>query len=144
MRAAAKRKRGIITPAVQWPAELLKTKESRKSIPVPRELIDLLNRHVRPGVEWVVSDEVGGQVGPWQIQRLHRSVRPDGRARFHHLRHYFASMLIAQGANLIEVQHRMRHKKPSIRLDTYSHLLQDSAENTRSMVGDVIAAQGIA
>lgn len=136
--------RGIINPAVQWPAEPLKTTESRKPIPVPRELIDLLNRHVRPGAQWVVTDELGRQVGPWQIQRLHRSVRPDDRARFHDLRHYFASMLIDQGANVIEVQHRMRHKKASITLDTYSHLMQDSAENTRSMVGDVIASQVVA
>lgn len=136
--------RGIITPAVQWPAEPLKTKESRKPIPVPRELIDLLNRHVKPGAQWVLTDEIGGQVGPWQVQRLHRSVRPDDRARFHDLRHYFASMLIASGANVVEVQHRMRHKKPSITLDTYSHLMQDSAENTRAMVGEVIAARGVA
>lgn len=136
--------RGIITPAVQWPAEPLKTKESKKSIPVPLELIDLLNRNVRPGAEWVVTDELGAQVGPWKLQRLQRSVRPDDRARFHDLRHYFASMLIAQGANVIEVQHRMRHKKASITLDTYSHLMQDSAESTRGMVGEVIAARGVA
>ena len=136
--------RGLITPAVQWPAEPLKTKESRKPIPVPLELIDLLNRHVKPGAEWVVTDEIGGQVGPWKIQRLQRKVRPDDRARFHDLRHYFASMLIAQGANVIEVQHRMRHKKASITLDTYSHLMQDSAESTRGMVGEVIAARGVA
>lgn len=136
--------RGIITPAVQWPAEPLKTRESRKSIPVPPELIDLLNRHVKPGAQWVVTDELGGQVGPWQIQRVHRGVRPDDRARFHDLRHFFASMLIAQGANVIEVQHRMRHKKASITLDTYSHLMEDSADSTRSMVGEVVASRGVA
>ncbi len=136
--------RGIITPAVQWPALPLKTEESRKSIPVPLELIDMLNRHVRPGSTWVVTDEVGRQVGPWQIQRLHRGVRPDERARFHDLRHYFASMLIAQGASIIEVQHRMRHKKASITLDVYSHLMRDSDESTRSKVGGVIAARGVA
>lgn len=136
--------RGIITPAVQWPTEPLKTKESRKSIPVPMQLIDLLNQHVMPGAAWVVTDEVGRQVPPWRLQRLQRSVRPDDRARFHDLRHYFASMLIAQGANVIEVQHRMRHKRASITLDTYAHLMEDSAESTRSMVGQVIASRGVA
>jgi integrase len=136
--------RGVITPAVQWPAEPLKTKESRKPIPVPREFIDLLNTHVKPGSEWVLTDEVGQQVPPWRLQRLHRRVRPDDRARFHDFRHYFASMLIAQGANVIEVQHRMRHKKASITLDTYAHLMEDNAESTRSMVGDVIAARVVA
>ena len=72
--------------------------ESRKPIPVPRELIDPLNTHVRPGSEWVLTDEVGQQVPPWRLQRLHRTVRPDDRARFHDLRHYYASMLLAQGA----------------------------------------------
>lgn len=136
--------RGVITPGVQWPADPLKTKESRRPIPVPRELIDMLNRHVAPGAQWVVTDEAARQVPPWALQRLHRDVRPDERARFHDLRHYFASMLIEQGANVIEVQHRMRHKKASITLDTYSHLMQDSAESTRSMVGQVIASRGVA
>jgi hypothetical protein len=53
-------------------------------------------------------------------------------------------MLIAQGASIIEVQHRMRHKKASITLDVYSHLMRDSDESTRSKVGGVIAARGVA
>lgn len=136
--------RGVISPAVQWPCEPLKTKESRKSIPVPMQLITLLNRHVTPGSQWVITDQVGQQVPPWRLQRLHRDVRPDDRARFHDLRHFFASMLLAQGANVVEVQHRMRHKKASITLDTYAHLMEDNAESTRSMVGEVIASRGVA
>jgi len=50
-------------------------------------------------------------------------------------------MLFAQGANVIEVQHRMRHKKASITLDTYAHLMQDNADTTRAMVGQVIASR---
>ncbi len=53
-------------------------------------------------------------------------------------------MLIAQGANVIEVQHRMRHKKASITLDVYAHLMHDSDDSTRSKVGEVIAARGVA
>lgn len=136
--------RGVITPSVQWPAEPLKTKESRRPVPVPRELIDLLNRHVKPGAQWVLTDETGAQVPPWRLQRVHRDVRPDDRARFHDLRHFYASMLFAQGANVIEVQHRMRHKKASITLDTYAHLMQDNADTTRAMVGKLIAAWRVA
>lgn len=127
------------------PAGPLETKESRRPIPVPLELIDLLNRHhVKPGAAFVLSDEIGRQVPPWALQRLQRKVRPDDRARFHDLQHFFASMLIAQGANVIEVQHRMRHRKASITLDVYGHLMEDRAESTRSMVGQVIAARGAA
>ena len=38
----------------------------------------------------------------------------------------------------------MRHKRASITLDTYAHLMEDNAESTRSMVGDVIAARVVA
>jgi hypothetical protein len=42
--------------------------------------------------------------------------------RFHDLRHYFASLLIANGADVKVVQARLRHASATTTLNTHSHL----------------------
>lgn len=49
---------------------------------------------------------------------------PDG-FRFHDLRHYFASLLIASGADVKTVQARLRHASAKTTLGTYGHLWPD-------------------
>jgi integrase len=58
---------------------------------------------------------------------------------FHDLRHYFASVLIASGADIKTVQARMRHASARTTLDTYGHMFPDADESTRTAVGAVIA-----
>jgi integrase len=60
---------------------------------------------------------------------------------FHDLRHYFASLLIASGADVKTVQARMRHASARTTLDTYSHLWPDADDSTRAAVGAAIAAR---
>jgi integrase len=57
-----------------------------------------------------------------------------GGFRYHDLRHYFASLLIASGADVKTVQARLRHKSAKTTLDTYSHLWPDRDESTRAAV----------
>lgn len=42
--------------------------------------------------------------------------------RYHDLRHYFASLLIGEGADVKTVQARLRHGSAKTTLDTYGHL----------------------
>lgn len=58
--------------------------------------------------------------------------------RFHDLRHYLASMLIASGADVKVVQARLRHASAKTTLDTYAHLWPDSDESTRSAIDAVM------
>ena len=80
---------------------------------------------------------------PWLIERAIRGARatvdglPDG-LRFHDLRHYLASLLIASGADIKTVQARMRHASARTTLDIYGHLWPDADESTRTAVGTVI------
>lgn len=55
--------------------------------------------------------------------------------RFHDLRHYLASLLIASGADVKVVQARLRHASAKTTLDTYGHLWPDADESTRAAVG---------
>jgi len=135
---------GVVTPTVQYPAQALKSDASRTAVPIPRTLAVELAQgaHART---WVVETPLGEQVGPWQIERAIRGARaaagmPDG-FRFHDLRHYFASLLIASGADVKAVQVRLRHASATTTLDTYSHLWPDTEESTRAAVDVVLAAR---
>ena len=60
--------------------------------------------------------------------------------RYHDLRHYFASLLIASGADPKTVQARLRHASAKTTLDTYGHIWPDRDESTRAAVDAVITA----
>lgn len=136
-----------IHPAVLYPAEPLKTDMRRTKIPIADTLVTALSEHVRayPGATILTNDD-GKQAGPWRIDREMRRVRGevDGLSegfRFHDLRHYFASLLIASGADVKVVQFRLRHASAKTTLDTYGHLWPDSDESTRTAVEKVMSAK---
>lgn len=139
--------RGVIHPRVQYPADELKTEVSRTPIPIPASLALQLSAHVAqwPG-ERLLTDPCGAQLGPWALERAIRRARTrvpgltDG-FRYHDLRHYFASLLIASGADVKTVQARARHASAKTTLDCYGHLWPDRDESTRSAVDAVIAVK---
>ena len=45
--------------------------------------------------------------------------------RFHDLRHFAVSQLVAQGANILQIARVAGHSDPSITLRVYSHLMAD-------------------
>lgn len=139
--------RGVIHPAVQYPAEPLKTEISRTAIPVVQAMALELAEHVRqwPG-ETILINGDGGQLGPWALERAMRTARakvaglPEG-FRYHDLRHYFASLLISDGVDVKTVQARLRHASAKTTLDTYGHLWPDRDESTRATIGAVFTAR---
>ncbi|WP_327401977.1 tyrosine-type recombinase/integrase [Streptomyces sp. NBC_01288] len=78
---------------------------------------------------------------------VHRG-RPDGQepapvrvpegASMHDLRHFYASALIKNRESVKTVQRRLGHSKPSITLDTYTHLWPDDEDTTRAAVEAVL------
>jgi integrase len=98
-----------------------------------------------PG-ETLLADERGAQLGPWALERAMRTARgevaglPDG-FRYHDLRHYLASLLIAEGADVKTVQARLRHASAKTTLDTYGHLWPDRDESTRAAIEAVFQAR---
>jgi integrase len=61
--------------------------------------------------------------------------------RYHGLRHYFASLLIASGSDVKTVQARVRHASAKTTLDCYGHLWPDRDESTRAAVDAVLSAR---
>jgi len=54
------------------------------------------------------------------------------------VRHFFASLLIANRADVKTVQARLRHGSAKTTLDTYGHLWPDRDESTKAIVDAVI------
>ena len=139
--------RGIVSPIQQYPADPLKTEMSRTPIPIPSSLALTLSAHVaESSTTWIMCDESGQQMGPWQLQREFRKARtkvsglPEG-FRFHDLRHYFASLLIASNVDVKTVQVRLRHASAKTTLDTYGHLWPDTDDSTRTAIDVVMTAR---
>jgi hypothetical protein len=102
----------------------------------------------RRAVEWAGAvradgeDEVGRGGGAGRVvlaARLPGDRAPAG-FRYHDLRHYFASLLIASGADVKTVQARLRHASAKTTLDTYGHIWPDRDESTRTAVDTVLTA----
>ena len=138
--------RGVVSPAVQWPAEPLKSEISKTPVPIPNELALLLSAAVAIGDgTTIVTNEAGRAAGPWAIERAVRDVRRaipglPPEFRFHDLRHYFASLLIADGLDVKVVQARLRHASAKTTLDVYGHLWPDKDAASRAAVAAAIAA----
>ncbi len=61
--------------------------------------------------------------------------------RFHDLRHTFASLLVAQGANVVFVSRQLGHSSPDITLRVYAHLF-DAAEHAERATAELEASFG--
>jgi integrase len=136
--------RGVISPAVQYPAEPLKSETSKTPVPIPQSLALELSAHVR--ADTLLTDLYGKQLAQWTLERAVRSARVKVPGlpptfRYHDLRHYLASMLIASGADVKVVQARLRHASAKTTLDTYGHLWPDSDDSTRAAIEAVMAAR---
>ena len=67
------------------------------------------------------------------------------KIRFHDLRHTFASLLIANGEDIVRVSRLLGHSSPTVTLNVYAHMLPNehygSAERLKELVfGDQAAA----
>jgi len=61
--------------------------------------------------------------------------------RFHDLRHTFASLLIAQGENVVWVSRQLGHESPNTTLRVYAHLF-DGAEHAERASAALAASFG--
>ncbi|MEU3009856.1 tyrosine-type recombinase/integrase [Nocardia asteroides] len=135
---------GVVHPRQQWPARPLKTESSTKPVPIPPELVAMLEESVRvfPG-ERLVCDVLGKPVSPWVIGWNLRAAKakvpglPE-EFSFQDFRHYYASLLIRRGADIKAVQARLRHGSAITTLRYYAHLWPDADETTRAAVGAAI------
>ena len=120
-----------------------KTNASARLVPMPHAVVDALAAHL---ARWPAADHGliftaprGGVVRREAFYRSwHASKAPAG-ARFHDLRHFYASTLIEGGRSVKEVQARLGHSSAVLTLTTYAHLWPDNEDGTRAAIDAAFA-----
>lgn len=111
---------------------------SARTVYVDDQLIKLLSKQVRDYGTW--GDERwlfgGGELlhrnSAGHLWRRTREKVVMEEFTLHDLRHFFASGLIADGCDVVTVQHALGHSSPTITLNVYSHLWPKAEERTRA------------
>ena len=124
-----------------------KTSASVRAVPLPDVVGLALAHHLE---RWPTGDDGliftndrGEALRRNRFNEVWRAARASAGAnalRFHDLRHFYASLLIAHGESVKVVQARLGHASASETLDTYAHLWPDNEERTRAAVDGVLGA----
>jgi hypothetical protein len=74
----------------------------------------------------------------------HAGLQAPGKLTLHSLCHGYASLLIANGLNVVFVSRQLGHANPNIRLEVYAHLFEhaDHAQAAREALEATYAANG--
>jgi integrase len=131
----------------------LKTRASRRTIPADDWVLAEVTAHLQrygtgPG-QVIMSNRAGGLVRRNAFGDIWRATvkaagLPQG-TRYHALRHFYASALIAANLNPKVIQSRLGHATIAETMDIYGHLFPDSEDLGRgaveSALGSVLAEQ---
>lgn len=131
-----------------------KTRGSRRSIPVPKSVGDVLKQHrkqqlsqrLAAGPAWqdlglVFPNESGRPQYPGTFSgRFGYTVRNLGFSglRFHDLRHTHASLLLALGIHPKVVQERLGHTVITTTMDIYSHVMPTLQKEAAEKLDDLL------
>ncbi len=132
--------REALTEAGNGVVRVVPTKTGqRRTVPLPRFLCKVLTEQLAkyPGPDGLVFSSTEG--GPLRRNNFYtRHFKPalrraglDEKVRFHDLRHSAASIAIAMGANVKQVQQMLGHASATVTLNTYSHVFPSLAEQLR-------------
>ncbi len=107
----------------------LKSRYSKRDVPIPRVLSDRLSAHGAAQGELVFRSAAGSVLDPDNLATRVLAPACKGAgvewAGFHTFRHTVASRLFAEGRNVVQVQRWLGHHSASFTLDTYVHLLDN-------------------
>lgn len=129
----------------------LKTRASRRVIPADDLVLDAITAHIQhwaPGPEQLlITNRLGGAVqrnsfGFCWREAVKEAGLPAG-TRFHDLRHFYASTLIAAGVHPKVIQDRLGHATIAETMDTYGHLFPDASEQGRGAVDAMFARSDV-
>ena len=129
-----------------------KTDASNRVVPAPQLVIDALATHLRdfgPGPQGLIFTNGKGQPlfidGFYDSGWFRAALRQAGLPQtisLHDLRHFYASLLIAQGGDIKTVQARLGHASAVTTLDTYGHLFPDADDRTRDLLDAALQSLG--
>lgn len=121
-----------------------KTPSSVRTVPLADVVLEALAEHVRhldPVDGFVFTTELDNPVRKSTFQAAWARANRDAgvKVRFHDLRHFYASALIAAGCSVKAVQHALGHASATETLDTYAHLWPSDEDQTRGAIQAVLS-----
>jgi integrase len=122
-------RRAIVKGKIEAP----KSKHGRRAVPLPASLVSELRKHladVPDGPDALVFPSLAGTpLDPDNIRaRVLKPIMEEVGAPWagwHALRHTFASLQIAQGANVLQLSRMLGHHSAAFTLEVYCHLLEE-------------------
>jgi integrase len=114
---------------------------SARTIPLPDSLINILSEQVRRLADtatWLFGNSPNQAKVTVEWTRTAKRAGVSGLTP-HSLRHFYASGLIASGADVVTVQRAMGHSSATITLNTYAHLWPTAEDRTRSAAAELMA-----
>jgi integrase len=134
----------------------LKTKNSRRVLHMPELLIRKLREHrgrqledkLLAGSRWHENDlvfpsSIGTPLEPRNLNRHFDQLLSKAgmhHFRLHDLRHYCASLLLAQGVALKVVSEILGHTQISTTADIYTHILPEIKKDALDLIGRILTA----
>jgi integrase len=137
-------KQGLRTPHAPARRVRLKTNAALRDIPLLPQLATLLRQHKLASPhsadhDYVFATQLGTPLGYRNVERrglgraaehAHLTDQARRRLRVHDLRHTFASHLIIDlHLDVAQVSRILGHARPSITLDSYTHLFDHAAHH---------------
>ena len=126
----------------------LKSRASARTVPADDWVLEVLTAHLAAyghGPGGVIMQSAHGKIAPvstftgaWRTA-VAAAALPKG-TRFHDLRHFYASALIAANLNPKVIQERLGHATISETMDTYGHLFPDAGDLGRGVTDRALAA----
>ena len=102
-----------------------KTKNSKRTIEVNHELLDVLQQLPRDNEDDRVFTRMSNNAVNKTLEHALKRAGIEKVVTFHALRHTHASILLSQGVQLLTVSRRLGHADANITLKTYAHILDD-------------------
>ena len=128
-----------------------KTVSSVRTVPLDDGVLEALSRHLAAnprtgglifttpdGKALDVTRAYGGGPKVGWFRKAARMAGLSDEITLHDLRHFYASLLIRNGANVKLLQARLGHKSATETLDTYGHLWPDADEQTRNILNEAL------
>ena len=132
---------GAAAPLFQPP----KTKTSKRTIPLPHELVRELTawrlRGPNSEKDLVFATEEGKPYQRYKVIRLLDEAITKAKIKRltpHGLRHTFASLLLADGKPVTEVSHLLGHKNAHVTMTVYAHFIREESTATQELASSVL------
>ena len=132
---------------VDWRRRRLRIRKSKngeaRDVPIAESVLKMLDFN-RPAREPLFVGPRGGRLYPnsWRRWRFDRAKMKIGRPDItpHALRHTAASLAIAAGADVKQVQYMMGHKSAVMTLDLYGHLWPSGLDDIAVRIENLVCA----